>query len=154
MTGALKLLFLAICMCLSPQSECVKKPPQAQVGLQTAFTMLICTVGCCRCRRYCLCHCCCCCCCCCWIHSEICCQLIWCCDYQYRCVSEGCMSARAYSRTRKQSVEYAHGVASLPDKELQELSPPVTFTLCMMDALCERFLQASHCSLCYTIVAF
>ena len=32
-TGALKLLFLAICMCLSPQSGCVKKPSQAQIGL-------------------------------------------------------------------------------------------------------------------------
>ena len=43
------------------------------------------------------------------IHAGICCQLIWRCE----CVSEGYMSARAYSRTRKQMVDRAHGVASL-----------------------------------------
>ena len=37
------------------------------------------------------------------------------------------MSAWAYSRTGKQSVDWAGGIpASLPDKELQESSPPVT----------------------------
>ena len=34
MTSTLMLLFLAICMCLSPQSGCVKKLTQAQIGLQ------------------------------------------------------------------------------------------------------------------------